>query len=423
MDTLIIGGGAAGAAAAIAAAEKGERVTVLDRNRKPLKKLGVSGNGRGNVMNRDPAAYFGDDSFARAVFDVVPPSALRAFWEGLGVPLADDGEGRVYPAAYLASVAVDAMMLRMAELGVRHIQNTRATAILPRTGGFAVEAEETLYQPDARKANGKVKKGEAVSRRPAFYSARRVIVAAGGAAAPALGTDGSAYALLTALGHTLIPPRPALCALVTETGPIRGLEGQRIRAGLRLLSPSGKELAQSRGEALFAGDGVSGIAAMELGRYAEKGCTLEMDLREGVLGAVQANAAGWLGERVRRHGERPLRTLLTGAATQPLAEALFHSAGLNDLSRPLSLESHGEALARQIEAFPLPVLGTRGWDAAQVTAGGLETREFDERTMESKRIPGLYVAGEMLNVDGPCGGYNLMFAVASGLLAGRGSQE
>lgn len=420
MDTLIIGGGAAGAAAAVAAAERGNRVTVLERNRKPLKKLGISGNGRGNLMNLNPPRYYGNTAFGAEVFRAMPPERLRAFWEGLGVPLTADGEGRVYPSAYLASVAVDALNRRMAELGVECRPNMQVAAIRPQNGGFSVEAMETLYGAEAARPGGKAKKAAPLARRPAAFTAQRVIVAAGGAAAPAQGTDGSAYALLTALGHTLVLPRPALCALLTETAPIRGLEGQRIRAGLRLLSPEGERLRESRGEALFAGDGVSGIAAMELGRFAEPGCTLEMDLREGVWGQPEGDAVQLLSQRVARHGQRPLGDVLTGAATPALAGALLRAAGLRELSRPLSAltVSQIQALARQIRAFSLPVRGNRGWEAAQVTAGGLNADEFDPRTMESKKIPGIYAAGEILDVDGACGGYNLMFAFSSGLLAG-----
>ena len=258
-------------------------------------------------------------------------------------------------------------------------------------------------------------------------------MAAGGAAAPAHGTDGSAYALLTAFGHELVPPRPALCALLADPEPLHELAGQRARASLRLLDGQGACLAQSRGEALFAQDGVSGIAAMQLARWWRPGCSLHMDLRETLLGprAAQAHGPEALAEterllraRAQSRTDCLLGDLLTGAAPRVLNDALLRAAGLERHSheplRPLLSARPGAiaALARAIVDFQVAVTGTRGFENAQVTAGGVATDGFDPLTLQSRLCPGLYAAGEMLDVDGACGGFNLMFAVASGLLAG-----
>lgn len=444
MRTLVIGCGAAGAAAAIAAAERGDRVTVLERNRKPLKKLGVTGNGRGNLLNASGAEgygerYFGDSSFALRVLETMPLASLRAFWEGLGVPLTEEGEGRVYPAAYLASVAADAMLYRLGALNVEIVPCTRAASLRKASGGFIVEATQSVYADARLKPGGKLKQGELLNEQRRVLEADRVIVAAGGMAAPAHGTDGSAYALLTGLGHTLVPPRPALCAVLTEPAPIRGLSGQRARGALSLYAKSGAFLRRSRGEILFADDGLSGIAAMQLARFVGEGCAVRLDLCETVFGdAAKAgaqdaahgrtaqdalsSAAHLLEERVRRFEGRALRELFTGAVTPALSSALLRAAGLQNAERSAGSLTRVEqaALADAIAAFPLPVLGTRGFEQAQVTTGGLSTNEFDPSTLQSKLVKGLYAAGEMLNVDGDCGGFNLMFAVASGLCAGRG---
>lgn len=431
MDTLIIGCGAAGAAAAIAAALRGDKVTVIDRNRKPLKKLGVTGNGRGNLLNLGDLRYYGDTAFAHQVLEAVPPKAVAAFLEDCGITLLQEEEGRVYPAANLASVAVDGLLYRMQRLGIHLLPCTCAEEIVPEKNGFTVPVTITAYAPDQVKASGKVKKGEALSKQTHTLHADRVIVAAGGAAAPAHGTDGTAYGLLTGLGHTQRPVKPALCALLTETKPLKGLSGKRVRAKLCLRSADGHVLHESNGEALFADDGVSGIATMQLARFVEPGCTLHMDLRQSVIGDDSADAGVWLQKRLERLNgkaagsgdcagsadECTLSQLFTGCIHPALAAALFRAAGLYE--QDAATAQVIQRLAQVMSDFSLPVTGTRDFDQAQVTAGGLDTAQFDPQTMESKLIPGLYVAGEMLDVDGDCGGYNLMFAFAGGLLAGQ----
>ncbi|MEG1891859.1 MAG: aminoacetone oxidase family FAD-binding enzyme [Clostridia bacterium] len=420
MNTLIIGGGAAGAAAAIAAAERGDHVTLWERNRKPLKKLGVTGNGRGNLLNAGTPVYYENERFAREVLRAMPYGSLTAFLERCGITLCMEGEGRVYPAALLACVAVEALRARMERLGVEIRVGARATAIVPAPGGgFAVRGVQSVYEDDRAKPNGKEKKGALLAEHALEATAARVIVAAGGAAAPAHGTDGSAYALLTALGHRLSPPRPALCPLRTEERFIAGLSGQRARARLSLQSAAGKVLHESQGEALFAQDGVSGIAAMQLARFWQEGCVLRMDLREALLGDPQGDALAWLERRAAIWADAApsFGELLIGAATPELACAILRAAGVGARAKAVD-GAELEKVAETIRAFSLRVIGTRGFEAAQVTAGGIMAEDFDPATMESKLVRGLYAAGELLDVDGDCGGYNLMFAFASGLLAG-----
>ena len=420
--TIVIGGGVAGLFAAIAAAEAGDRVTVAERGRKPLKKLSVTGNGRGNLLNLGRPVFYGDEAFALAVLEHLPPRQVAGLWERLGVPLVEEDEGRVYPACFLASAAVDALLLRARQLGITFLTNLRVGAVRKDKTAFQVAGVRTLYAEDTLRKNGKAKPGAAVGEEVLHLTCDRVILATGGAAAPAHGTDGTAYGLLMGFGHSLVEPRPALCALVTEKAPLRGLEGQRARAALTLYDGAGRKLHSSRGEALFAADGVSGIAAMQLARFVAEGCTLHMDLTPAVLGrsADAASVSHWLADRCRIRPGLPLRELLTGAAAPPLGHALLRAArlpldGPAETLRPSALET----LARTMGDFTLEVKGVRGFESAQVTGGGISADGFDPATLESRLCPGLYAAGEVLNVDGDCGGYNLLFAAASGYLAGR----
>ena len=281
---------------------------------------------------------------------------------------------------------------------------------------------ESVYGEEKSKKNGKVKKGELLEERPVRFRADRVIAAFGGAAAPAHGTDGTAYGLLTELGHTLHTPCPALCPLVTAAPIPEKLAGQRVRAKLTLWDSAGKLLDQRRGELLFTADGVSGIAAMQLARNVRPGCVLSIDLTEALTGAADTDLGAWLQERLKKLAGRTAAQFFIGAAVPALADEIFRQAGSPQGETRVSEWSAGEvrALSRAIRDFRLVLSGVRGFEAAQVTAGGISASEFDPATMESRLIPGLYATGELLDADGDCGGYNLLFAFATGLLAGQG---
>lgn len=418
---LVTGGGAAGVCAAIAAAERGARVTVLERNRQPMKKLRASGNGRGNLMNAGAPVYYGGEAFALRVLESMPLCELRAFFERVGVSLTTDDEGRVYPASFMASVAAEALSARLAALRVEIITDARADAIEPSGDGFVTRGLRLTREADGIRKNGKAKAGAVTAESPFEIRSDSVIVAVGGAASPAFGTDGSGYSLLASQGHRLVAPRPALCALESASPLIRGLAGQRVRALLRLADAQGAVLHFSRGEALFTEYGVSGIAAMQLARFFSDGCALHIDMREAVTGERDTNALEWLMRRAKTLSDVRARDFLTGAASRELALALLCAAGVENadcLARELPAAAM-RALASAIDDFSLPVSGTRGFEQAQVTAGGISTEGFDPATMESRLRKGIYAAGEALDVDGDCGGFNLMFAFASGLLAGR----
>lgn len=428
MTTAIIGGGAAGMAAAITAAQQGQRVLVLERGRKPLKKLGVTGNGRGNLLNSGEPVYFGDTAFALAVLGQVDYAQLTAFFAALGVPLRQESEGRVYPAALLASAAVDAMLLRAAQLGVTVAPLTQVRKIAREPEGFRLDAlRYTEIAPE--KGKGKSRAKEAPAPEMVTYHADRVIVAAGGAAAPVHGTDGSAYGLLTAFGHKLTPVSPALCALHTDKRRIAGLSGQRVRTRLTLASAQGDVLRQTEGEALFGEDAVSGIAAMQLARFYLPGATVTLDLRPSLgdfPGAPQKDAAepqlqAQLWALAQSRQACALADWLTGVFAAPVGRFLLREASVGRPDKPMRqvTEADAKCLAHTICALTLPVTGTRDFAQAQVTAGGIATEDFDPITLESRLCPGLYAAGEVLDVDGDCGGFNLMFAFAGGILAGR----
>ena len=429
MTTLIIGGGAAGVAAAIAAAERGQRVLVLERNRKPLKKLGVTGNGRANLLNSGAPVYFGEADFALETLRHCGFRQLVEFFHTLGVPLREETEGRVYPAALQASVVTEALLLRARQLNVAWALQTQALSLTREAGHFLLRAAQQPEEEPPRKGERNRAEAKATPPRALIYRADRVIVTVGGAAAPAHGTDGTGYSLLTGLGHRVTPLLPALCALRTDKHRIAGMSGQRLRVGLKLLSSRGETLRATEGEILFGDDAVSGIAAMQLARFVIPGAVLALDLRPALgwdasqpINGEPTDLTLRIRQLARDRADLPIRELFTGMFPTPAARLLCRVAGLDDVEQRVSrlTEPDLRSIALALSDLRLPILGTRGFEQAQVTAGGVMTADFDPATMESRLCPGVYAAGEVLNVDGDCGGFNLMFAFASGLLAGQG---
>ena len=394
--TGIVGGGAAGLAAAVAAAACGDRVTVLERMDRVGKKLLATGNGRGNLMNGGEPRYPGGDSFAKQVLSLCGPDELRRFWSDLGLCLSEESDGRFYPLTRQASTVLDALRFRLERDGTAIETGISATALHWDNPGWCVRTD----RGDRRFG--------------------RVIVCGGGMAQPKLGSNGSTYSLLESLGHTLVKPRPALTPVETDTAPIRGLSGIRVRCGVRVMR---KDLClhEERGELLFTDTGISGICAMQCARWARKGFEISIDLADGWADGEDRSLLSELDTRRSRIWKgQPAERLLTGLLPTRLAERVMSAAGLRvrDRSAESLTDAELRTLAAVLRDFRLTILGVKGFDAAQVTAGGIATDDFDPFTMESHLARGVHAAGEVLDVDGDCGGFNLMFAFSSGILAG-----
>ncbi len=388
----VIGGGASGLMAACALARAGADVTVLERQPRVGKKLLATGNGRCNFTNVNASGeqYHGAQSVAAGILAAYPPARVIVEFEKLGVPARIDAEGRAYPASNMAASVLDNLRLALAEAG--GVERTDFDAIRIERG-FRV-----------------------VSRDGAAFACDRVLVATGGPAAPSLGGTNAGHELLRALGHGVTKLLPAIAPLRTEPGPIRGLKGQRARCEVTLLG--GKMPVRTEaGEILFTDSGISGICAMQLSRAAQ-------GLSDARLSIDFAPDAGddLIARRAEALPDRSLEDFLNGLLPRRIGWAVVRAAGLDDPARPARSLCAPEcaALARALRSFPLRVTGVLGFDAAQVTAGGARMREFDSLTLESRLVPGLFVAGEVCDVDGDCGGYNLQWAWASALAAANG---
>ncbi|MBQ3103242.1 MAG: aminoacetone oxidase family FAD-binding enzyme [Oscillospiraceae bacterium] len=363
----VIGGGAGGLCAAIAAAGEGAAVTIYERQNRVGKKLLKTGNGRCNLTNEHlTGSDYNHPDFVAPQLAACGTAALRAFFASLGLWTVADSEGRVYPRSDTAASVLDVLRLRCAALGVAEDCSRELISLKKRGERWRLRFRE----------------GEGAE-------CEAVIVAVGG------GVD-----LLSPLGHSAVPFSPILCPLRTDAAPIKGLSGLRVKGTVRLFRGT-KLLCEEAGEVLFRDGGVSGIVILNMSRFASPGCTLSIDLMPEMS---REDLAAALGER-----NMPREELFTGIFHKRIGEALLRAVPDADCDKLVTL----------IKDYRLAVTGVADAAGAQVTRGGANVEEFDPHTLQSRLYEGLYAIGETLDIDGRCGGYNLHWAFASGLAAGR----
>lgn len=394
---VILGAGASGLMAAIAAARvRPHSVMLLEKEARVGRKLLATGNGRCNLLNMrigESSYHGGGAETAKALLRLRTPAALLSHFESLGLTCREEAEGRVYPFSGQASSVLDVMRLACARAGVQTRTEASVTSIRKIPDGFAL----TLHG------------GERIM-------AQRVILAGGGKASPAHGSDGSGHALLAALGHTITPTFPAIVPLKLPVQAIRGLKG--IRTPVRLtLYVQDKPVHTEDGEALFTDYGISGVAAMQMARYVQEALAARKKPMLSISLMSEKNAACEVERRAAVLAGETMTDFCTGLLHRRLGECLLRAARI-DPAAPVTGQA-ANALLPYLHDWRLPVEGTLPFANAQVTAGGADMAEFDGETLVSIRVPGLYACGELLDVDGACGGYNLMWAWASGLTAGE----
>jgi len=398
-DCIILGGGAAGLAACAALTDTRRRIAVVERLDRVGKKLMAAGNGRCNISNVNvDAAFYGSAApFVSRVYETTPPSDVLSFFSSLGLMTAAE-DGRIYPRTMMASSVLDVLRAPCESSNVTLLTACQAVSVTPsRRGGFSIQTDngEGLFAPV-------------------------VICAMGGSAAPHLGTDGSGTRLMESLGHSVTPLHPALTQLKCDHGALRSLKGVRVQAALTLLI-DGKPAAQETGELLFADYGVSGVCVFQLSGLAAQALANKRHvlLHVHLLPEIPQEAIGdWLRKRIKSRRSTSALSLFTGVFPRLLTQAILKEAGISpDTKADCLSPKQFDALSSAISAFPLPVTGTQGFRNAQVTRGGVCLDEVDPSSMASRLFDGLYLCGEVLDVDGPCGGYNLHFAFASALTA------
>ncbi len=401
-DLVVIGGGPSGMMCAICAAERGKRVVILDGNRQLGRKLRITGKGRCNLTNDCDVKTVmqnipGDGRFLYSALTRFPPERTMEFFRSLGVPLKTERGNRVFPVSDRADEVADALVKRLSALGVRVIR-TRVTKILTENGAVCgVETEDGAI------------------------ACRAAALCTGGRSYPLTGSNGEGYALAQALGHTLIPTRPSLVPLVSGDDYCAEMQGFAPRNVALSAYEDDKLIFKEQGEMLFTHFGVSGplvlSASAKMRRMGEAKYRLAIDLKP----ALDEKK---LDERILRdfekYANREFRNALDDLAGRSMIPVLLRLSGIPEDTKVNSItREQRRRLVALFKAFPVSVTGFRPIDEAIVTAGGISTKEVDPRTMESKLVPNLYLAGEVLDLDAYTGGFNLQIAWATGHAAGE----
>ena len=388
--------------AAVTAAGRGRPVLVLERNEKLGKKLYLTGKGRCNVTNLCAPDLFlhsvvRNPRFLYSAVNAFPPQAMIDMLQALHCPTAVERGNRVFPQSGKASDVTRALARRMEALGADVRLHARVQSLNTENGaisGVTLESGETI-------------------------PANAVIVCTGGISYPSTGSTGDGYRLLSSCGHTIVPPKPALCGLRSGESWIRGLQGLSLKNVRLTLSEGKKTLHSEIGEMLFTHQGVSGpliltASSLMAGR---SGCTLALDLKPGLSEAqLERRILGDLAAA----GKKQLLAVLRGLFPSALAAAMASLAEIDPRLPACELpKAARQRLIALTKALPLPVSGPEPIEAAVITAGGADVKEFSSSTMESKRVKGLYAAGEVLDVDALTGGYNLQIAFATAFAAAK----
>ncbi len=397
----IIGGGASGMAAALAAAENcNAQVLLFERQARLGRKLQATGNGRCNLTNMEAAirGYHGEEAhFAKYALQAFDPAATRKWFEALGLFTVAEPGGRVYPYSDQANSVVDVLRFALDKPNIQVITGFEVTKLRKTDTGFLVSDGSDSYGCD------------------------RVIIACGGLAGTKLGGSMSGYKLLNKLGHTTTKLRPSLVQLKTDWPGVVGLKGVRANCHAQILY-NGDICAQSTGELQFTEYGLSGPVIFEISRDA---CQ-KMGQWQCRLDFLPHIPAQTLLKELQRRRSTPQKAeeLLTGILHNRLGRVLTKDACISGQCAIAELtDEQLSGVCRSVKAFKVSLTEPMGMDSAQVTAGGVVTGDFDPSTLESRLVPGLYACGEVLDVDGDCGGYNLQWAWSSGRMAGLHAGE
>ena len=406
-DVVVVGAGAAGLLAAIRAAEQGRRTLLLEKNRRPGVKILMSGGTRCNLThatdNRGIVAAFGPPGrFLHSALAALSVEQTIDLFEAEGVPTKVEATGKVFPVSNKAADVLAALLRRLGRSGATLALQEPLRDLAWNPGGFSLTTPQRVL------------------------AARRLVLTSGGQSYPGSGTTGDGYGFAARFGHTIVPPRPALVPITVAAPWVADLRGITLPDVAVRVRNGDQTLASRRGSLLFAHFGLSGPVVLDLSRTVSgqprpASLSLEMDL-------VPALNEAALDEHLRREalasGKKQLAATLPAEVPRRLGETLLAVAGLPPDRRAAALSRvERTRLVTCVKRLLVPVTGTLGFGKAEVTAGGVALDEVDSRSLRSKRLPDLFIAGEVLDLDGPIGGYNFQAAFSTGWLAGAAAAE
>lgn len=398
-EIAVIGGGASGMMAAITARKSGKEVVILERKDRILKKVLITGNGRCNItnVNADISNYFGKNiSSVENILNSFNPQDTMDFFNGLGIICNEENRGKVYPLSGQASSVVDALRFEAERLGVRIETEFYVRKI--EKDGFKFK----IYSEDRKK-----------------IEAGRVILAAGGQSYPELGSNGSGFELAKELGHSVTRLSPSIVQLKSEKHQVKGLQGIKTDVAVTAYGDN-KKICTYDGELLFTDYGISGNVVFNISFVMPlyKNVEFEIDFMEKF---DYNELYEILKERKKMMSHLTMENYFNGMINKKLGQFLSKVSGIEKLSKPVKdlNDSEIRKLCTVLKKYRIKILDTTGFKNAQVTAGGVSLDEVNSETLESRIVKGLYFSGEVLDVYGECGGFNLQWAWASGYIAGK----
>lgn len=396
MRVGIIGAGPAGMAAGIEAARQGAEVLLVDANPNPGRKLSATGSGRCNLSNLHAAAiryHTSHPSQLEKVLRQIGNQELLSWLESLGIFTTITEDGWVYPRSFSAQNVVDILQAQLMALRVEFHPQTLITDIQTQNDKFFLFTRE----------------------KDRFLTADRLIIATGGPAAPQLGARDNMHSILKKLGHTILPVQPALAPLLTDAHTFHKLQGVRVNAGVRLVL-EGKVLGQTRGSIIFTSWGINGPGVMDLSHLVSKNNVTNLQLEIDFLSSEDLVFE----KALARFGTLPISAVLKSFFPAKLAIFLLEQSRIYPNANISTLKNIEHVLLQKaIHHQVVSIKGTRGFKDCQLSTGGIPLSEIYGDHMRSKLIPGLALAGEILDAAGPCGGYNLHWAFSSGIIADR----
>ena len=403
-DGIVIGGGPAGMFAAIVAARQGQRVLVLERNDRLGKKLLITGKGRCNVTNDCSAQEIlqnvpRNSRFLYSAMEGFPPERIKSFLEEFDCPLKTERGNRVFPVSDRAQSVLDALRRAMRKYHV-DVVTARAKAILTRDGrACGVQTEREMFE------------------------SQWVLLATGGLSYPTTGSTGDGYAMARELGHTVVACEGSLVPLEAEGEDCRDMQGLSLRnCGVKLLDGKNKVLFKDFGELLFTHFGVSGPTVLSASTHLKgENCRLVIDLKPAL-------DEGKLNDRILRdldlYKNRSMENALTDLLPRSMIPVVLRRLGVDPQLQANSLtKQQRRAMVELLKAFSISITGKRPVAEAIITSGGVKVSEIDPKTMESKKVPGLFFAGEIIDCDAYTGGFNLQIAWATAYAAGMAAAE
>lgn len=428
-EIIIIGGGAAGMVAAISAARNGAKVTILEHKEKLGKKILATGNGKCNYTNlhQNINCYRSENvPFVEEVFSHFNEKNTIEFFKQLGI-YPKSRNGYMYPNSEQASSIVDVLVMELRHLQVEIRCNEVVKKIKPITDGYQIDTIVTITEPKKGKdknskntSKNKNEKRVPIETYQSSYQAKKVIVATGGMASSKLGSDGSGYYLLKQLGHSIIPVAPALVQLKAEGDFFELVAGVRCDVALQIFI-EGTHIASEEGELQLTNYGISGIPVFQISRFASKALLENKEVNVTIDFLPQMTTLevkDLLKLRINDSEYKTAEEALIGLLNQKLIQMLMIQLDKEHMKEHKN-QIDINKLTSLLKEFKVKIIDTNSFDNAQVCAGGVDTKEISGYRLESKFHRDLYVVGELLDVDGICGGYNLQWAWATGYLAGE----